>query len=131
MGAETERYARITQRLASALSSEDDDASHTMAEVLERRLVETIAAECALHVTADLLSRRLSQAIEALGEYGVVLRKTEALVAVDACFCTSAGCAHPQALLQRLLGTAVEPITTPDGKQVLRVLGVVDAASYT
>ena len=131
MGAESERYARITQRLASAMSSEDDEASQALVEVLQRRIVDTIAAECAPQVTADVLSQRLSQAIAALGEYGIVLRLTDAGLKVDACFCASHGCAHAQALLQRLLGAAVQPITTQDGATVLRVLGVVDAASYT
>lgn len=131
MNADTARYARITHRLALGVSSADDDASQALAELLRRRIVESIAVECTPHVTSDLLSVRLAQAIAALSQRGIALHLTDGGIVVDACFCEADGCEHPQALLQRLLGTDIEPITTQGGRQVLRVLGVLDAASYT
>src|SRR6478672_4817243 len=129
MSAESVRYARITHRLALGVSSAGDVESQAMAQLLQRRIVETIVAECAPYVTSDLLSQRLAQAVVALSEHGIALRVTDAGVAVDSCVCQSDGCGHPEALLARLLGVAVEPIITRDGTHVLQVLGVVDAAS--
>lgn len=131
MNADTARYARITNRLALGVASDNDDASQALAGLLQRRIVETIAVDCTPHVTSDLLSARLAQAIAALSEHGIALHLTDGGIAVDACFCESDACDHPQALLQRLLGADIEPITTQGGRQVLRVLGVLDAASYT
>lgn len=131
MNADTARYARITHRLALGVSSQDDAESQALSVLLQRRIVESIAVECAPRVTSDLLSQRLAQAIAALSEHGISLRITDGGIAIDACFCGSDGCEHTLALLQRLLGAAVEPITTLDGRRMLRVIGVLDAASYT
>lgn len=131
VNADATRYARITHRLAQGVSSRDDEASLSLAQLLQRRIVESVAVECAPYVTSDVLSQRLDQAVAGLSEHGIALRITKAGVVVEACFCLSDACDHPAALLQRLLGVAMEPITTQDGAQVLRVLGVVDAASYT
>lgn len=131
MNADTARYARITHRLALGVSSDDDDASQALAELLQRRIVESIAIDCEPYVTSDLLSARLAQALAALSEHSVRLHVTDGGIAVDGCFCESEACEHPQALLQRLLGAEIEPITTQDGRRVLRVVGVLDAASYT
>jgi hypothetical protein len=131
VNADTARYARITHRLVLGVSSEDDGASLALAELLQRRIVESIAVECAPYVTSDLLSARLAQSVAALSEHGIALHVADGGIAVDACFCQSDGCGHPQALLERLLGTGIGPITTQDGRRVLRILGVLDAASYT
>ena len=131
MNAETARYARITHRLALGVASEDDEASQALAELLQRRIVDSIAVECTPYVTSDLLSARLAQAVAALSEHNIALRITDGGMAVEGCFCQSDVCEHPQALLQRLLGAEIEPITTQDGQKVLRVIGALDAASYT
>jgi len=131
VNAETARYARITHRIAVGVSSHDDDASQALAELLQRRIIESIAIECAPYVTSDLLSARLAQAVNALGEHGIALHLTDRGVAVDRCFCQTDACDHPATLLERLLGTGIEPITTQDGRRVLCVIGALDAASYT
>ena len=128
---EPARYVRITHRLARGVASADDDASQALAEVLQRRIVESIAIECARLVTSDLLSERLAQAAAALGEHGIVMQVIDGGLAIDGCFCESKACQHPKELIQQLIGTEVAPITTQDGRRVLRVLGVLDAASYT
>ena len=74
VNADSARYARITHRLALGVSSEDDEASQALAELLERRIVESIAIECAPHVTSDLMSERLAQAVAALREHDIALR---------------------------------------------------------
>jgi hypothetical protein len=131
VNADTARYARITHRLALGVSSEDDAESQALAELLQRRIVESIAVECAPYVTSDLLSQRLAQAVAVLSQHGFALRIADGGVAVEGCFCAFRECDHPAALLQRLLGAAVEPITTRDGRRMLQVIGVLDAASYT
>ena len=131
MNADTARYARITNRLALGVSSDDDDVSQELAELLQRRIVESIAVECAPYVTSNLLSVRLVQAVAALSEHGIAMYVTDAGVLVEGCFCESDACGHATALLQRLLGEGIEPITTQDGRRVLRILGALDAASYT
>ena len=131
VNADTARYARITHRLALGVSSDDHDASQALAELLQRRIVESIAVECTPYVTSDLLSTRLAQAVAALSEHGIAMHVTDAGVVVDCCFCESQTCAHAASLLERLLGAGISPITTQDGRRVLRVLGVLDGASYT
>jgi hypothetical protein len=131
MSEEYSRYARITYRLALGVSSMEDDESQELAQILQRRVLESIASACAPLVTSDLLSRRVIQATDALSEHGIALQVTDAGIAVGACFCGSSVCEHPRALLRRLLGAEVEPAAGQDGRRVLRVLGVLDAARYT
>ena len=56
VNANSARYARITHRLALGVLSQEDEASQALAELLERRIVESLANECAPHVTSDLMS---------------------------------------------------------------------------
>ena len=119
MNANAARYARITHRLALGVSSEDDEASQALAELLGRRIVESVAIECAPHVTSDLMSERLTQAVAALREYDIALRLQDGGIVVEACFCGSDACSHVTALLQRLLGVAVESIITNEGQRAL------------
>ena len=131
MNADSARYVRITHRLALGVSSEEDEASQALAQLLERRIIDSIALECAPQVTSDLLSERLQQAVAALREHGIILAVSDAEIAVEACFCQTDGCKHASALLGRLLGVAVESIITNEGQSALVLLGAVDASSYT
>jgi hypothetical protein len=131
VNADSARYVRITQRLALGVSSEDDVESQALAELLERRVVDSIALECAPLVTSDLLSERVLQAIAALEEHGVELAVADSGIAVERCFCESDACSHAGALLERLLGVAFESIITNEGWSALSAVGLIDAASYT
>ena len=106
------RYARITHRLAQGASSADDEASQARAELLQRRIVESIAIECASHVTSDLLSERVAEAMTALSEYGIEVEFAVTGLVIKRCFCDDEGCRHAEALLQRLVGAEVQSIIT-------------------
>ena len=131
VNADSARYVRITQSLALAVSAEDNEASQALAKLLERRVVDSIAHECAPLVTSDLLSERVVQAIVALHEYGIELEVADSGIVVERCFCESDACSHAAALLERLLGVAVESIITNEGQSALSAVGVIDAAGYT
>ena len=131
VNADSARYVRITQRLAFGVASEDDEASQALAELLERRILDSIALECAPMVTSNLISQRLKQAITALSGHGIALSVTRAGIAVEECFCDADGCKHGAVLLQRLLGVAIESIITNKGQGALSPVGVIDATSYT
>jgi hypothetical protein len=131
MNADTGRYARITHRLATAVSSEEDDASRELAGVLERRIVESIAVDCAPFVTSDLMSERLMQAVGALAEHDVLLRVGDTAVKIERCFCQLDACEHPSALLGRLLCVAVESIITHEGRRALGPVGAFGRPGYT
>src|SRR6185503_14337359 len=92
VNADSARYVRITQRLALGVSSEDDAASEALAELLERRIIDTIALECAPLVTSDLLSERVAQAVAALRTHSIVVAITAAGITVERCFCENDGC---------------------------------------
>src|SRR5258708_5421612 len=127
MNAETSRYTRITHRLALGASAEDDEESQALAELLHRRILESIAIESAPHVTSGLLSQRLAQAVAALSEHGIVLRVTDAGIQVERCFCELHACDHPRALLERLLGVSIESIIVNKDQRALQLLGAVES----
>jgi len=129
--ADTGRYARITRRLALGAASSDDESSQALAELLQRRIVESIASDCATNVTSDLLSERLTQAVEALGRHGIALRIGDGAVVVERCFCESETCGHPASLLTQLAGCEFESIITDEGTAALRVVGAFDSQAYT
>jgi hypothetical protein len=125
------RYARITHRFAVGAASGDDEAGKALAELLERRAIDSIVADCRSYVTSDLLSQRLQRAVAALSEQGVVLRLEADLVIVERCFCETEGCQHPAALLERLIGVSIASIITREGRRALRMVGALGAARYT
>jgi hypothetical protein len=128
---DTGRYARITHRLALGAASSDDESSQALAALLQRRVVESIAADCTPLVTSDLLSERLAQAIKALSRHGIALHLADAGVLVQGCFCESEACEHPAALLTRLVGSEFESIITNEGHKCLRMVGAFDSQAYT
>ena len=97
-----DRYARITQRLIEGLDS-SGAGSAELAGVLESRVMEAIAAECALRVTSDYPPARLADAVLALADFGIELRVEDGLVVVEHCFCRQEHCDHPWRLLDQLL----------------------------
>ena len=113
---DTARYARITHRLALGAASSEDESSQALAELLQRRIVESIAADCTPHVTSDLLSERLAQAVSALGRHGIAMRIDDGGIVIERCFCESDVCGHPETLLTRLVGIEIEPIKTSGRK---------------
>jgi hypothetical protein len=118
MNTDAARYARITHRLASGVASGDDASSRALASLLEQRVVESIAIECAPYVTSDVPSERMLQAAAALRERGISVRVEAGNVIQDRCFCDSDGCRHGTMLIERLIAVAAS-------------IGAVDAVRYT
>jgi hypothetical protein len=118
MKADTTRYARITQRLAEALTSSEVASSPELASTLEARIVAAIVDDCAPRITAPGRAERLQQAVTALIEHGVLLRTAGGVVIRERCFCGADDCGHAAMLIERLLG-------------VLPAVGAIDTVRYT